>query len=181
MKKLFVMLLAVTLFKLLILPHYTSTSLAAPVTVAAGVTTDLISNDKPVVGFVGFEAGPARMTAGAGYNGRGEGAFDLIARSPHTPLYVGFGLFSERAETYEEFTTTDTTVTTTPGKGKKHKKGRKGGKVITNNMYQFRGEDYAMYPSILMGVAGRRTFFESRVIFGTTDTISGQASFGFRW
>jgi hypothetical protein len=187
MKKLLLQMLAViTLFKLLILPHYTSTCLAADLKphVQIGVTTDLLSNDKPVTGVLGVEIGPARITSGVGYAHRGESAFDLIARSKDG-IYAGVGLFTETANIYETVMSSDTTLTSShPGKGKGKglkKKSRKGGKVIQRNTFRFSGEDYSMYPSMLLGVAGRRTFFESRLIFGTNDVVSGQASFGVRF
>jgi hypothetical protein len=186
MKKLFRMLAIITIFKLLLLPAFSSQCLAQPrIGVQIGVTTDLLSNDKPATGVLGFEFGPARLTAGAGYDGRGEGAFDLIVRS-RDGVYAGVGLFSEKSTEYETFTTSDTVTTSLPhpGKGKgvvRKKKSRKGGKVVVNSTYSFRGDDYASYPSAVLGVASKRTYFESRLIFGTNDTVSAQASFGFRW
>jgi hypothetical protein len=185
MKKFFLAVVAaLTIMQHLIFDPFTSACLAAPV-VQIGVTTDMLSNDKPVTGVLGFEMGPARLTAGAGYDQRGEGAFDLIARTKDG-LYFGIGLFSERAIEYTEVSSSDTTITSDPfpgkGKGLLHKKkARKGGKVVTNNTYSFHGEDYATYPTALMGLAGRRFFYENRLIFGTSDIVSAQASFGVRW
>jgi len=156
---------------------------ASAQTVQVGVTTDLLSNDKPVTGVLGMEFGPARLTAGAGYDGRGEGAFDLLARTKDG-LYFGVGLFSEKATEYSVISFSDTTVTGHPGKGHGKglkKKARKGGKVVNSNTLSFRGDDYATYPTALMGIAGRRNFFETRLIFGTTDIVSAQASFGVRF
>lgn len=178
MKLLLHLVTALTLFQLLILPAYSSKCLAQ--TAQVGYTIEPMSGRGAAV--LGIEMGPARLTAGS----LGEGAFDLLARSKDG-LYFGFGLFSEVADdtTYES----DTTVTTTTGdngkhKGKRHgKKPKHGGKpeVIRTRNATFSAEAIATYPTAVMGVAGKRLFGESRLIFGTSDTVTMQASFGVRF
>jgi hypothetical protein len=173
MKKL--LFATLTLFHLLILPAFSSRCLAQ--TAQVGYTIEPMSGRG--AGVLGIEFGPARLTAGS----LGEGAFDLLARSKDG-LYFGVGLFSEVAgdTTYESDTTT--TTTTGPGKRKGHgKKARHGGKtvVVRTQHSAFSAESIATYPTAVLGLAGRRTFFESRLIFGTSDTVTMQASLGLRW
>ena len=166
-----------TLFNLLILPAYSSKCLAQ--TAQVGYTIEPMSGRG--AGVLGLEFGPARLTAGS----LGEGAFDLLSRTKDG-LYFGFGIWSEVADdtTFES----TTTVTGGPGKGKGHgkdhgKKAKHGGKptLIQTRNSTFVNEAIATYPSALMGIAGKRLFGESRLIFGTSDTITMQASFGVRF
>jgi len=150
-----------------------------------GITT-LVSDGtrNPVEGSVALEQSALRLGLTAG-NARRFGAnVDLVGRTSDG-LTFGVGVVATGLSDSDYSAESDTTTTVRPHDSGKHigDKHVRGGKVVVQNrssVFSIGGTDYALVPSLLLGVTGSRVFVESRVLFDGDD-VSNRVTVGVRF
>jgi len=160
--------------------------LAVPTTAAQiGATARVYDGTRnPVDAVIALEQSGLRLGLMAGNARRFGATVDLLGRT-RSGLTLGVGVVADGLTDEDYSATSDTTVTVRPHDHGKHKGDRhvRGGKVTVqtrSSMFTVGGTDYALVPSVLLGVTGSRVFAESRVLFGE-EYVSNRVTIGFKF